>query len=326
MDYFDFSTFSDVFDHIWSTLANPDVAVPYFAEADMVVDGANNLHIMALCKGQYSQHPDSLGYTYSYENGSLFEFSNEQGGNWFCHYIDHPKTREVAGEDSPYATTPPPNVGWDMRLQASRTDDGSKVFAVWTDTDWAFWGMADSINLYPDVMVWGRDVNTNHNTLTKNITYLEEGMGESHFMFVSPVTIDKAGVYDIPVRISDINTSALNADEPVAHYFLQGVSFVEADFTEVGGKEAPKASNMAVTNFPNPFTGSTSINVNLNKSAQVSLVVNSLTGQVVSNVNYGVMGAGAQTLTFDASNLNSGIYFYTVTIGDQKATNKMIIK
>jgi hypothetical protein len=107
---------------------------------------------------------------------------------------------------------------------------------------------------------------------------------------------------------------------------LQGVSFVEADFTEVGGKEAPKASNMAVTNFPNPFTGSTSINVNLNKSAQVSLVVNSLTGQVVSNVNYGVMGAGAQTLTFDASNLNSGIYFYTVTIGDQKATNKMIIK
>ena len=326
MDYFDFSTFNDVFDHIWSTLANADVAVPFFAEADMVVDGANNLHIMALCKGQYSQHPDSLGYTYSYENGSLFEFSNEQGGNWFCHYIDHPKTREVAGADSPYATVPPPNVGWDMRLQASRTDDGSKVFAVWTDTDWQFWGMADSLNLYPDVMTWGRDVNTNLSTVTKNITYLEEGMGESHFMFVSPITMDHAGVYETPVRISDINTSALNADEPVAHYYLQGVSFLESDFIITGGKESPKASNMAVANYPNPFTGTTSINVNLSKSAQVSLVVNSLTGQVVSNVNYGIMGAGAQTLTFDASNLTSGIYFYTVTIGDQKATSKMIIK
>ena len=83
---------------------------------------------------------------------------------------------------------------------------------------------------------------------------------------------------------------------------------------------------MAIINYPNPFTGTTSINVNLNNSAQVSLVVNSLTGQVVSTVNYGVMGTGAQTLTFDASNLTSGIYFYTLTIGDQKATNKMIIK
>ena len=326
MDYFDFSTFDEVFQHVQSPSSNPNIAVPWFWETDMVVDGVGGLHIMALCKGHISQNIDSLGWYNRYDNGSLFEFSYENGGNWYCHYIDHPKTREVAGADSPYATVPPPNVGWDMRLQASRTDDGSKVFAVWTDTDWAFWGMADSLNLYPDVMTWGRDVNTNHNTLTKNITYLEEGMGESHFMIVSPITIDHAGAFDVPVRISDINTSALNADEPVAHYYLQGVSFVEADFTEVGGKEAPKASNMAVANYPNPFTGTTSINVNLSKSAQVSLVVNSLTGQVVSNVNYGVMGTGAQTLTFDASNLTSGIYFYTVTIGDQKATNKMIIK
>jgi hypothetical protein len=184
--------------------------------------------------------------------------------------------------------------------------------------------MGDSINLYPDVMVWGRDVNTNMNSAVKNVTYLEEGMGESHFMFVSPVAMDKAGVYTIPLSISDINTSALNADEPIAHYYLQGAEIV--DYPNVGVQEAAKTSKLAITNYPNPFTGTTSINVNLNKSAQVSLVVNSLTGQVVSNVNYGVMGAGTQTLTFDGSNLTSGIYFYTLTIGDQRATNKMIIK
>jgi len=278
---------------------------------------------MALCQGQYSQHPDSLGYTYSYENGSFFEFSFEQDGQWFCHYIAHPQTRGVATEDSPFIAASG-NIGWDMRLQASRTDDGSKVFAVWTDTDWAFWGMADSINLYPDVMVWGRDVNTNMNSAVKNVTYLEEGMGESHFMFVSPVAMDKAGVYTIPLSISDINTNALNADEPIAHYYLQGAEIV--DYPNVGVQEAAKTSKLAITNYPNPFTGTTIINVNLNKSAQVSLVVSSLTGQVVSNVNYGFMGAGAQTLTFDGSNLTSGIYFYTLTIGDQRATNKMIIK
>jgi hypothetical protein len=326
LDYFDFSVFPDVFDNVWSITSDPNVAIPAFQEADMVVDGSGNLHIMALCKGMYSQDPDSLGYTYLYENGSIFEFSLEQDGQWFCHFIDHPKCREVSAENSPYVTAPPPNVGWDMRLQASRTDDGSKVFAVWTDTDWQFWSMADSINLYPDVMAWGRDVTTNGNTTVKNITNLQEGMGECHFMFVSPVCIDNSGVYDIPVRISDINTSSLNADEPVAHYYLQGTTFFEEDFVIMGGQEAPKSNKVAVANYPNPFNGSTKIDITLEKSAPVSLVVNSITGQQVSSVNYGVMSAGSQTLTFDGSKLTSGIYFYTVTIGDQKATNKMIVK
>ncbi len=248
-DYFDFSIFPDVFAHIWSTLANPAVAVPEFQEADMVVDGSGNLHIMALCKGSYSQHPDSLGYTYSYENGSIFEFSKENN-QWQCHYIDHPKTREVSGADSPFVTNPAPNIGWDMRLQASRTDDGSKVFAVWTDTDWQFWGMADSLNLYPDVMLWGRNVNTNQSTSVKNITYLQNGMGESHFMFVSPVAMDNAGVYDIPVSISDINTSSLNGDLPIAHYYLTGVELTESDFTGNPG-------TFLIATSSNPSSGGT---------------------------------------------------------------------
>ncbi len=327
MDYFDFSIFPDVFDHVGSTSANPDVAVPWFWESDMVVDGANNLHIMALCKGHISQDPDSLSWYNSAELGALFEFSNENG-EWFCHYIDHPMlSREVAGADSPYATSPPPNVGWDMRLQASRTDDGSKVFAIWTDTNPDEWNLTDPLNLYPDALIWGRDVNTNGETAVKNVTQYEDGYGQCHFMFVSPVTIDNAGEYDIPIRISDLETSNYNADEPVAHYYLQGASFMESDFSfKVGGTVAPKASKMAVTNYPNPFIGKTSIDVNLSKSSPVSIVVNSLTGQQVSSVNYGTMGAGSHTLTLDASNLTSGVYFYTVTIGDQKATNKLVIK
>jgi len=326
MDYFDFSTFPVVYDHIYPVSATPDIAVPWFLEADMVVDNSNNLHIMALCRGHARQNPDSLNYYYPTERGSIFEFSNEQGGQWFCHYIGQTKTTEVTGAESPYVTNPAPNVGWNMRLQASRTDDGSKVFAVWTDTDYQFWGMTDSINLYPDVMAWGRDVNTNMNTTIKNITYLQEGMGEAYFMFVSPIAIDNAGVYDIPTRISDINTSALNADEPVAHYYLQGVTFTEADFTILSSKDSPKAGKLSVNNYPNPFSGKTSFDVNLANSGAVSLVVNSITGQQVSSVNYGVMGAGSHTLTFDANNLTSGIYFYTLTIGDKKVTNKMVIK
>jgi len=323
MDYFDFSVFEDVFANIWSTVANPDKAVPFFKEADLVVDAAGNPHIFGVCAGQYSQHPDSLGYTYLYEVPSVFEFSFEHD-QWFCHFITHLKTRDVSAANSPYVYSPS-NVGWDMRLQASRTDDGSKVFAVWTDTDWQFWGMADSINLYPDAMAWGRDVNTNLNTPVKNITYLEEGMGECYFLFASSVAMDNAGVYDIPVSIVDINTTELQAIEPVYHYYLKGVSFTDANYINIGGQEAPKQLKLATANYPNPFTGITNIDVRLQKSAPVSIVVNSLTGQQVSSENYGVLGVGSHTLTFDAANLTSGIYFYTVTIGDQRATNKMVV-
>jgi len=326
MDYFDFSTFDEVYRHINSPNSNPDIAVPWFWEADMVVDGDKNLHIMALCKGHVSQHPDSLGYFDVYDNGSIFEFTNEQDGHWQCNFIDHPKTREVTDDNSPFAYTEG-NLEWTMRLQASRSDDGSKVFAIWTDTDWQFYSLADSINLYPDVMAWSRDINSNWKTLVKNITYLEIGMGEAHFMYASPIATGSMGNYEIPVSISDINTSGLNADEPIAHYYLQGVSFSEADygFIPPGIKESPKLSKLMVTNYPNPFSRKTNLDIYLFKSSQVSLLIKSISGQIMGDVNYGVMGSGTQTLSFDASNLSKGIYFYTITTGDQKATNKMII-
>jgi hypothetical protein len=320
MDYFDFSIFPVVFDHIWSTLANPDKAVPYFGEADIVVDAYGNPHIFGICQGQYSQHPDSLGYTFLYEVPSVFEFSYEHD-TWYCHYIDHCKTRDVSSENSPYVYSSG-NIAWDMRIQASRTDDGTKVFAAWTDTDWEFWSLTDSINLYPDLHIWGRDVNTNYIAAAKNVTFLEEGMGECYFTFISPVCMDHSGIYDIPVSLEDINSTGLQAIEPVYHYYLKGATYTEADFLPIGTK--PDVSANQVSNYPNPFSGKTTLSVYLDKTAPVSITVTSLTGQQVSRVNYGQQGAGAQSLTFDGSNLPSGVYFYTLTIGDQKFTNKMI--
>ena len=326
MDYFDFGVFKDIHTYLWPTEHDTSLSVPWFIETDMVVDAANNLHIMALCRGHALQHPDSLNYLYPGENGTLFEFSNENN-QWFCHHIDyHMKTQAVPTASSPLVAATG-NIGWNMRLQASRTDDGTKVFAAWTDTDYQFWGMTDSINLYPDVLIWGRDINTNGETPVKNVTYLQEGMGESYFMFVSPIAMDNAGVYDIPLSISDINTSALNADEPIAHYYLQGATLTEADFLYfVGNKDVNKVNPLKVVNYPNPFRGTTKIDINIEKSVPVSLSVCTLTGQQVSSVNYGTMSVGLHTLTFDAGNLASGIYFYTLTTGDQKATSKMVIK
>jgi hypothetical protein len=79
-------------------------------------------------------------------------------------------------------------------------------------------------------------------------------------------------------------------------------------------------------NFPNPVSGVTSVNVELQEAANLSLVVTNLTGQKVIELNKGNVPAQSHAFTIDASNLQSGIYFYTVTAGASQVTRKMIVE
>jgi hypothetical protein len=79
-------------------------------------------------------------------------------------------------------------------------------------------------------------------------------------------------------------------------------------------------------NFPNPFNGTTHVQVELENAANLSLVVTNMTGQKVIEINKGFATAQTHTFSIDASNLQSGVYFYTVTAGDSQVTKKMIVE
>lgn len=78
-------------------------------------------------------------------------------------------------------------------------------------------------------------------------------------------------------------------------------------------------------NYPNPFNPITSIAFDLPIKADVSLEVYNVLGQRVANLNPGEMTAGKHTLTFDASQLSSGVYFYKLNAGDFTDTRKMTV-
>ncbi len=78
--------------------------------------------------------------------------------------------------------------------------------------------------------------------------------------------------------------------------------------------------------FPNPTNGATSITVELNVAGPVSVEFFNLTGQKVMEIPATSLAAGAHTLTFDTSSLNSGVYFYTVTAGAESVSKKMIVE
>jgi hypothetical protein len=84
--------------------------------------------------------------------------------------------------------------------------------------------------------------------------------------------------------------------------------------------------NIVMQNFPNPVNGITHIRVNLARASEVAIEVNNITGAKVMNIQRDQMTPGNHDLLLDVSALSPGIYFYTVTMGSEKVTKKMIVQ
>lgn len=78
-------------------------------------------------------------------------------------------------------------------------------------------------------------------------------------------------------------------------------------------------------NFPNPFNPSTIISYDLPKSGIVSIKIFNVLGQLVRTLVNQSQVAGTHQVTFNANSLNSGIYFYSLTVDNFTQVKKMIL-
>jgi hypothetical protein len=78
-------------------------------------------------------------------------------------------------------------------------------------------------------------------------------------------------------------------------------------------------------NYPNPFNPTTKIAYSIASKSDVSLKVYNLLGQEVATLVNSVKNAGTHEVKFDASQLSSGVYFYTLSTGDFVSTKKMML-
>lgn len=93
------------------------------------------------------------------------------------------------------------------------------------------------------------------------------------------------------------------------------------------GKENQLLNESSVSqNYPNPFNGTTTITVNLEKSANLSMVVTNMVGQQVQSFNRGQVSTGTYYFEVNGTNLPKGVYFYTVKADDSTITKKMIVR
>jgi hypothetical protein len=236
-------------------------------------------------------------------------------GTWNAQFVD--SLRSDGLED--YLT-----VSMDQRISMSRTADGSKVFVTWADTDPSLWGGGVTTNTQPDVFIWGYDVNTQYYTNPVNVTALTDYWGENYWLHVGDMVLTEGSDYHIPVSTS---VNGVTENDPVAHKYLKGPGFNEADFVNIGNANhnTPASLLLVAQNYPNPFNGTSMVGVSLAKAGSLSLEVYNLVGQKVYEIPARNVQAGNHNLVINSAGLKSGIYTYSVIAGGERVTRKMVV-
>ena len=78
-------------------------------------------------------------------------------------------------------------------------------------------------------------------------------------------------------------------------------------------------------NYPNPFNPSTIISFSLPKSGITTLKIYDVLGREITTLIDEMKNAGVYTYEFDAGNLSSGIYIYSLQSSDILMTKKMLL-
>lgn len=78
-------------------------------------------------------------------------------------------------------------------------------------------------------------------------------------------------------------------------------------------------------NYPNPFNPSTVIQYQIPSAGFVSLIVYDMMGREVANLVNENQAAGSYSVSFNASKLSSGVYYYKIETGGFSDTKKMML-
>jgi hypothetical protein len=233
-------------------------------------------------------------------------------GTWKATLIDAQYTKDVAGTS--------PDFDYEARLQCALSDDGNQIFYSWQDSD------PDQVttNILPDLLITGREIS---DTIVHTITNLTEGTSYAMAATLNTVApqVKVTGSGDGQTCYSNAVITAIGSvdTDPVSYYYLKDAAF---SIRPVSVNNIDK--NMANVSkvYPNPSNGLTNIDITLEKNSNVSINIVNMMGQEVYAENFGQKTIGKSKLTFNTSDLTSGIYFVTVKAGNSTSTSKMIVK
>lgn len=141
-----------------------------------------------------------------------------------------------------------------------------------------------------------------------------------------------------PIYVSDVDSFVVNGLPGGANYWFAVSSFdysmnesprslpmMQFVVLKVRGGEFTPKTFALFQNYPNPFNPTTNIDYQLPSNSHVKLDVFDLLGREVGTLVNREQTAGSYTVSFDASDLPSGVYFYRITAGGFRAVRKLVL-
>ncbi len=295
----------------------PRDEIDYFMgfHVDIAVDAWGNPHLCGLVA-----IADAETNTWWHAEGVMAEFhiwSEDEGDTWQGHNLYNQKRFDV--EFSVGGNT----TNMYNRPQVGTSADGAIVFFSFLDTD--IEEVED--NSQPDIYFSDfQPALGTHLDEAINVTAFSSAMWNARWGAMSRYVFTETDGVNYTCTIPWVYQVMTDEDPGLPVQFWYIPDFVRTyAVTGVHGIESDPMASVA-QNYPNPFSGTTNIRINLLSESPVEISVYSLTGQLVNHVDYGQLTRGIHDLELNAGNIDQGLYFFTVKAGESEVTRKMIIQ
>ncbi len=187
----------------------------------------------------------------------------------------------------------------------------------------------------PDHPVYQNSYNiTNMGSSNWRVRFFAKQTQTSTGFFTMPIEIRVKFVNgtDTTIRVmNDVNNQLFQfmfTMQPTNVYFDSRVMIVLKNSSTTVGIQDPEYMPQEFVlgqNIPNPASGITTISYDLAKKSDVNISLFDVTGKLIQVICEETKMPGSYDTSLNTSSLNAGMYYYTLTAGDFRATKKMMI-
>ena len=246
--------------------------------------------------------PEDWTTTYLYQNGNLAAWVQDNEEDTIV---------DVAPYYASLSSMP--------QLVASRDEFGQKIIQIFYSG--LTLGFVSEDPQYNYRHIWGRftegdGIYSEFTDYTDDIFHL---YSECVYPSVAQTTIGNK--YHILYQTDELPGNSLQPDPATHEPVLNNMVYLAVSPMPVDVAENVAEAFEVAQNVPNPAVSSTTITVATKTTSDINLSISNLLGQVVYQEI-----SSAHSFNVDVTNLDSGIYFYTIEIGNSSVTKKMLVK
>jgi N-acetylmuramoyl-L-alanine amidase len=135
------------------------------------------------------------------------------------------------------------------------------------------------------------------------------------------------GILEDPLRIDSYQITFEPGNENTGELYFDDLRVVNKTTVGVDDEEISgiPSDYILEQNYPNPFNPSTQIRFGIPQSGLVKLDIYNLLGQKITTLINEEMSSGYHSVDFNAGDISSGIYVYSLSVNDFVTSKKMVL-